>query len=122
LISALLELKIILSARIRNKVAGKNWEMGAETNLPEHPIFIEVKKIYMKEVASIQTTGKARRVLSEGDNIYIAENSFGKGFVILIGDPWLYNEYIDHKYLPSDFENLKAAENLVDFLISKAKK
>jgi hypothetical protein len=36
-----------------------------------------------------------------------------------IGDPWLYNEYIDHALLPESFENLKAANNLVELLLNK---
>jgi unsaturated rhamnogalacturonyl hydrolase len=54
--------------------------------------------------------------------VYIAETPFGKGFVLAVGDPWLYNEYIDHAVLPADFENLKAANNLTEYLLSKVKK
>jgi len=39
-----------------------------------------------------------------------------------IGDPWIYNEYIDHDRLPESFENRKAAENLTELLLSYAKK
>lgn len=105
-----------------NPVTGKNWEMGAETNLPDHPLFRGVNKIYMKEVASIQTSGNARKVLVDQGNTFIAESAFGKGFVLAVGDPWLYNEYIDHDRLTEDFENRKAAENLVGYLIEKARK
>jgi unsaturated rhamnogalacturonyl hydrolase len=47
----------------------------------------------------------------------MAEGKYGKGFVFAVGDPWIYNEYIDHKYLPQSFDNLKAANNLVDYLL-----
>ncbi len=104
-----------------NPVTGKNWDMGAETNLPDHPLFKGVNKIYMKEVASINTSGNAKKILIDDNNTYIAECSFGKGFVLAIGDPWLYNEYIDNDRLPQDFENRKAAENLVSYLIGKVK-
>lgn len=33
-------------------------------------------------------------------------------YIFAIGDPLIYNEYIDHAILPDTFENLKAAENL----------
>jgi len=105
-----------------NPVKGSNWEMGAETNLPDHPLFRGINKIYMKEVASIQTFGNAKKVLVDGSNTLIAESRFGKGFILAIGDPWLYNEYIDHIMLPEDFENLKAAENLVNYLVEKKRK
>ena len=105
-----------------NPVLNRDWEMGTETNLPNHQLFKGVNKIYMKEVSPIELTGNAKPVLKDKNDVFIAETNFGKGYVLAVGDPWLYNEYIDHKYLPHDFENLKAANNLVDLLIQKAKK
>jgi len=106
-----------------NPVTGKQWEMAAETNLPDHPLFSGVNKIYMKEVAPISLSGNAKSVLrdNQSNSIYIAESQFGKGYVLAVGDPWLYNEYIDHWLLPESFENLKAANNLVDLLLGKVK-
>lgn len=106
-----------------NPVTNRQWEMAAETNLTDHPLFSGVKKIYMKEVAAISLTGNAKSVLkdNESNSTFIAEVSFGKGYVLVIGDPWLYNEYIDHWLLPESFENQKAARNLVDLLLGKVK-
>ena len=105
-----------------NPVTGKNWDMGAEVNLPSHPLFAGVAKIYMKEVAPILLSKKAIPVLKDKNDVFIAETNSGKGYVLAIGDPWLYNEYIDHGRLPADFENLKAANNLCNYLISKTGK
>jgi unsaturated rhamnogalacturonyl hydrolase len=58
---------------------------------------------------------------AETGAVFIAEINLGKGYVLAVGDPWLYNEYIDHVMLPASFENLKAANNLVDLLLSKVK-
>ena len=104
-----------------NPVTGKEYNMAAETNLPNHPLFKGVNKIYMKEVSSISLSKSAKAVLTDDNQVYIAETSFGKGYVLAVGDPWLYNEYIDHIMLPADFENLKAANNLTEFLLSKVK-
>ena len=104
-----------------NPVTGKEYNMAAETNLPNHPLFKGVNKIYMKEVSSINLSKGAKAVLTDDKQVYIAETSFGKGYVLAVGDPWLYNEYIDHTMLPADFENLKAANNLTEFLLSKVK-
>ena len=104
-----------------NPVTGKEYNMAAETNLPNHPLFKGVSKIYMKEVSSILLSKDAKAVLTDDKQVYIAETSFGKGFVLAVGDPWLYNEYIDHAMLPADFENLKAANNLADYLLGKVK-
>jgi unsaturated rhamnogalacturonyl hydrolase len=96
--------------------------MAAEINLPNHPLFSGVNKIYMKEVAPIKISKNAKPVLKDGPDIFIAETQFGKGYVLAVGDPWLYNEYIDHAMLPESFENLKAANNLVDLLLKKVGK
>jgi unsaturated rhamnogalacturonyl hydrolase len=103
-------------------VTGTNFETGASTNLPDHPLFKGVTKIYLKEISDINITGTARAILTENGKVLIAENKFGKGYVFAIGDPWIYNEYIDHDRLPESFENRKAAENLTDLLLGHAKK
>jgi len=103
-------------------VIGRDWEMGAITNFPEHPLFKGVSKIYIKEVSDINLSGTAKAVLTENGKVLIAENKYGKGYVFAIGDPWIYNEYIDHALLPDSFKNLKAAENLTDLLLGKVYK
>ncbi len=102
-------------------VTGNNWEMGACTSLPDHPLFKGVSKIYIKEVSNINLSKNARPVLVENGKVLIAETNYGKGYVFAIGDPWIYNEYIDHDRLPESFENRKAAENLAGMLLEKAK-
>lgn len=99
-------------------VTGQNWDMGAITEFPNHPIFKDVPKIYMKEVSSIVLSGKATPVLEKDGNALMAEVSYGKGHVLAIGDPWIYNEYIGHKFLPESFANHQAAENLTSYLLS----
>lgn len=103
-------------------VTGTNFEMGASKNLPDHPLFKGVSKIYIKEVADINLKGSAKAILTENGKVLIAECKYGKGYVFAIGDPWIYNEYIDHDRLPVGFENRKAAENLTDLLIGYTKK
>jgi unsaturated rhamnogalacturonyl hydrolase len=103
-------------------VTGTNFEMGASKDFPAHPLFAGLSKIYIKEVSDINLAGTAKSVLTENGKVLIAENKFGKGYVFAIGDPWIYNEYIDHDRLPASFENRKAAENLTDLLLGYAKK
>jgi unsaturated rhamnogalacturonyl hydrolase len=103
-------------------VTGTNFEMGASKDFPDHPLFEGISKIYIKEVSNISITGNAKPVLTENGKVLIAEASYGKGYVFAIGDPWIYNEYIDHDRLPESFENRKAAENLTDLLLAKTGK
>jgi unsaturated rhamnogalacturonyl hydrolase len=107
-----------------NKVVKHQYEMAAETNLPKHKLFEGVRKIYMKEVSSIVIFGEKMKpvLVDDNNNILIAETDYGKGYVFAIGDPWLYNEYIDHLKLPESFDNLKAANNLIDLLLEHTQK
>jgi hypothetical protein len=98
-----------------------NFEMGACTNLPDHRLFKGVAKIFIKEISDIKLSGTAKAILTEKGKVLMAENKFGSGYVFAVGDPWIYNEYIDHDRLPDSFENLKAAENLTDLLLSYVK-
>lgn len=105
-----------------HRVTGNDFEMGASVDLPAHPLFKGVSKIYIKEVSDINLSGNAKSILTENGKVLIAENRFGEGYVFAIGDPWIYNEYIDHDRLPESFNNRKAAENLTDLLLGYAKK
>ena len=100
-----------------NKVEGRNFNQGAFTNLPFHPIFNSVNKIYMKEISTITVDEPKHAILKKDSDVVIAFKRFGNGGVLTIGDPWLYNEYILHRLLPEDFENFTAAENLVKWLL-----
>jgi len=100
-------------------VTGTNFEMGAITKFIDHPVFKGVSKIYIKEVSDISLSRNAKAILTEDGKVLIAETSYGKGYVFAIGDPWIYNEYIDHDRLPESFQNRKAAENLTELLLGK---
>lgn len=103
-------------------VPGDDFEAGASASLPDHPLFTGVTKIYIKEVSDISLSGSAKTILTENGKVLIAENNYGKGYVFAIGDPWIYNEYIDHAVLNSTFMNKKAAENLTSLLLQHARK
>ena len=47
-------------------------------------------------------------------------SQYGKGTVLAIGDPWLYNEYTNGR-LPQSFENNKAADDLSKFMLKQIK-
>jgi len=95
----------------------RNFNSCESINLPDHPLFMGVSKIFLKEIAPISCMKPAKSVLVENGRTIMAESKIGKGYVFAVGDPWLYNEYIDHLVLPNDFDNLKAAKNLVKLLL-----
>jgi unsaturated rhamnogalacturonyl hydrolase len=106
----------------KNLVEGNQFEQGAVIVSSDNPVFKNVKKLYIKELASLHVTKPATTVLSKGDVKVAAIAKYGKGTVFIIGDPWLYNEYVDGRKLPADFDNYEAATDLVQWLIKQVPK
>jgi len=103
-----------------NPVINNQYQQGAVMIPRDHHIFKTAKKIFVKELSTLQVRKPAETVLTkEGKNI-MAVAKYGKGMVFVVGDPWLYNEYVDGK-LPPDFDNYKAAEDLVEWLLSNTR-
>lgn len=74
-------------------------------------------KMYMRGTSSIRCSGKAQPLVWTPDNdVVIAEAPYGKGKVIVIADPWVYNEYIYHTLLPDNYDNASAAERIIERL------
>jgi len=103
-----------------HKVIGKEYETGKNDNLPAHPIFKNVNQIFTKEVCSLRIEKPAEPILMENGLILMASARVGKGLVFAVGDPWLYNEYMDSRKLPAEYENAKAGKNLFGWLLKNA--
>ncbi len=89
------------------KVVGKGILIASG----KHPIFGEGLSVYLVEVAPLKLTGSVEPVLvDQGTNIMALARS-GKGLVFALGDPWVYNEYIDRK------DNRQVAVKLVRLLL-----
>ena len=82
-----------------------------------------MKKVFLKDVCSISAGKNAKTALQSADGtVAIAVTvKYGKGIVFAIGDPWLYNEYVNGR-LPADFENDKAANDLAKWLLGQVGK
>lgn len=113
---------IRLNEDLFNTVEGVNFEQGAISIPYGNRIFSTPKKIYVKELATLTVKPWVEKVLTKKGKTIIATVKWGKGIVFVIGDPWLYNEYIDGRKLPDDFENFKAAQDLVKWTLLKSKR
>jgi unsaturated rhamnogalacturonyl hydrolase len=103
-----------------NRVQKKEFVQGKVMVPAGNEVFSE-RKLYMKEVSSIDVKSPAKAILTaEGRNIG-AIAKFGKGTVFALGDPWCYNEYIDGKKLPADFTNYQGTEEWVKWLLKQSK-
>ena len=105
----------------RNLVKGDDYPTGTIVIPKGNEIFKTAKNIYIKEISTLTLKAPAKAALTDkGDNI-IAVSKVGKGTVFAIGDPWLYNEYVDGRKLPASLENFAAAHDLVKWLIKQTK-
>jgi len=95
----------------------KHFEDGAVYPV-NNPILKTAHKIFLKDVCSISTRNNAVSALKNKNGAtIIAIAKYGKGMVMAVGDPWVYNEYVNGR-LPADYENDKAADDVVKWLIS----
>ena len=106
----------------RNRVKGRAYETGTFDSLPAHPLFEGVRKIFLKEVSTLGIREPASVLLSEGGDVIMASARAGKGMVFAVGDPWIYNEYMDTRRLPEGYDNLRAGQNLFRWMLSAGRK
>jgi len=103
-----------------NMVQGDAFEQGA-VNLPAGgAIFKTAQKAYVKELATLHLQAPAKAVVEQDGKTIMAVSKWGRGIVFAIGDPWLYNEYVDGRKLPPGFQNYEAASDLVQWLLRQA--
>lgn len=105
-----------------NQVVRDQYEQGALTVQPGNPVLKTAKKIFVKELATLSLTKPAEAVLKDSGHAIIATAKYGKGMVFAIGDPWLYNEYVDGRRLPADFDNYEAVQDVVRWVLTQARK
>jgi len=103
----------------RNKVIGNKFEMGAFHMTVQDGIFKTTKKIYIKELSTLKLKDPAKAHFTESGDVIMAVTKLGKGTVFAVGDPWLYNEYVDGRKLPAEYENFNAAKDLVKWLVEQ---
>jgi unsaturated rhamnogalacturonyl hydrolase len=100
-----------------NFVQGRNWDQGTVLIEPGHAIFDPIKKVYIKEITSLNLSGPAKSIAKIGNNSVMALSKVGKGKVFALGDPWLYNEYTNNRRTPLEYENFQAAKKLAEFML-----
>lgn len=106
----------------RNHVEGKKFEQGALYINEGNPVLKTAKKVYLKEISTINIADPslAKSAYEDKGDVLMVTANVGKGRVFAVGDPWIYNEYVDGRKLPADFDNYKAMKDLTDWIL-KAK-
>ncbi len=105
-----------------NRVQGTQWDQGTVTLPQDNGVFKNIPKVYLKELSTIQVSGPAKALVTQNGQVIMAVSKYGKGTVFAVGDPWLYNEYVDGRRLPLEYENFRAANDLAQWLLEQVPK
>lgn len=101
----------------KNRVQGNDFAMGSVMVESGNPILKTARRLYLKEISTLALSPPAKPLMRLGGDVIMATARLGQGVVFAIGDPWLYNEYVDGRKLPPEFENYKAARDLSRWLL-----
>ena len=104
-------------------VQGLQFEQG-RLDIPanDKAIFKTASKIYIKELSPLALTPPAKSALTDHSDIIFGVSKYGKGTVFAVGDPWLYNEYLDGRRIDTSFENFEAGKDLAEWLLKQVPK
>ena len=107
----------------RNMVQGLQFEQG-RLFIPadNKTIFKTANKIYIKELSPLALTAPAKSGLTDQGDVIFGICKYGKGTVFAVGDPWLYNEYLDGRRIDTSFENFEAGKDLAAWLLQQVSK
>lgn len=105
----------------RNMVKDDVFSMG-EVTVPAHNAVFKQRRMFLKEISALSVKAPGKALIEDKDGVIMAVATYGKGRVLVVGDPWLYNEYVDGRRLPASFDNLGAADDLAYWLLKQAKK
>jgi unsaturated rhamnogalacturonyl hydrolase len=75
---------------------------------------------FMKDTCSITVRGPAKAVVTDHGDIMIAISHLGKGVVLAVTDPWVYNEYADGRKL-RQYDGFEAAQDLAAWAVHQSK-
>ncbi|MBE7171231.1 MAG: glycoside hydrolase family 88 protein [Williamsia sp.] len=103
-----------------NRVIGSEYAMGKFMIPAGNPLLKSVRQVYMKEVSTLELKSPATSVYADKGNTIIAMSKLGKGTVLAVGDPWVYDEYTDGRKIPMEYENYKAAQDIAEWLLGKS--
>lgn len=98
-------------------VKQNNFEQGTIRLKERNKVFKRAYKLFLKEVSTLTVTDPAETLVQHGDLNLMVTAKYGKGTVFALGDPWVYNEYVDGRKLTADFDNYPAAQAWVRWLL-----
>jgi unsaturated rhamnogalacturonyl hydrolase len=105
---------------LSHHVVGEDHASG-EVVIPANTgIFGAGFSAFMKDTCSITVRGPAKAVVTDHGDIMIAISHLGKGVVLAVTDPWVYNEYADGRKM-RQYDGFEAAQDLAAWAVHQAK-
>jgi unsaturated rhamnogalacturonyl hydrolase len=93
---------------------------GGEVVIPSGTgIFGAAFTAYMKDTSTITPSGPAKAVVTDHGDVMIAISHVGKGTVLAIVDPWIYNEYADGRKM-RQYRGFEAADDIAAWAVHQA--
>jgi len=105
---------------LSHHVVGNDYPAGQIHVSGGGPLFHDPHTLYMKDTCTISVKSPARPLLEDKGDIMIATARYGKGTVVAVVDPWLYNEYTNPRKNPPLQDNYAAGEEFVRWLIQQS--
>ena len=104
---------------LTHHVIGDQFEMGRiDVTHPSAP-FTHPHTLYMKDTCSLALSRGATALLQWKGDTLMAVAHYGKGTVVAVTDPWLYNEYTDGRKLPPPYDNFAAGQEFVRWILEQ---
>jgi unsaturated rhamnogalacturonyl hydrolase len=104
---------------LSHHVIGDNFAAGQIAVRGGGPIFRDPHTLYMKDTCTLSLNSPAKPLFEDRGDVAIAMSNFGKGTVVAVVDPWLYNEYTDGRKKPPMQDNYAAGQEFVRWLINQ---
>jgi unsaturated rhamnogalacturonyl hydrolase len=105
---------VVFTQKSINMVKNEQLDTGWVVNQTQH-VFKRAWNLYLKEVSALEVKKPAVVVAAKQSDAVMAACRYGKGKVFLVGDPWIYNEYVDGRRLPKRFQNADALKELIQW-------
>jgi unsaturated rhamnogalacturonyl hydrolase len=104
---------------LKHHVVGNQLAPGYIPVSANGPLFQHSHTLYMKDTCGMSVKYPAKPLLEDKAGTVMATAKYGKGTVLAVVDPWLYNEYTDpRKNLPQQ-DNYEAGKELVHWLLNQ---
>jgi len=105
---------------LSHHVAGSDFASGQIAVVGGLPIFHDPHTLYMKDTCTLSLKTPAKPLLEDKGEIMMAAAKYGKGTVVAVVDPWLYNEYTDPRKNPPVQDNYAAGKEFVRWLLDQS--